>query len=109
MLRTAISVILSIISTFRVLGMLSWHFCTLTIQWGFNVIHVKPTPKTLVMDATSLSFRQELGFWNGPPVVMNVPKHRISKGKSVERYMFGCFLSFVFRELWFLTEGQGNS
>lgn len=47
---------------------------------GFQCTRCGPYPQTLVMDATGLSFRRELGFWNSN-IVMDVSKDRIPKGR----------------------------
>ena len=49
---------------------------------GFQCTKCGPYPHTLVMDATGLSFRRELGFWNSH-IIMDISKHRVPKGRLV--------------------------
>ena len=46
---------------------------------GFQCKECGSNPHTIVMDATSLSFRRELGFF--PSLIVDTPKDRIPKGR----------------------------
>ena len=46
---------------------------------GFQCTQCGSTPSTIVMDATGLAFRRELGFF--PRLLMDIPKEKIPKGR----------------------------
>lgn len=49
---------------------------------GFQCSRCGTYPQVLVMDATSLSFRRELGFWDSP-VMVDTSNKRVHKGRLV--------------------------
>ena len=57
---------------------------------GFQCPRCGPHPHTLVMDATGLSFRRELGFWNSP-IMMDVSKNRVPKGRLAILWCLGLY------------------
>ena len=61
---------------------------------GFQCTKCGPYPQTLVMDATGLSFRRELGFWNSHNIIMDTPKDRIPKGRLVMKKCFDVYVQF---------------
>ena len=56
---------------------------------GFQCTKCGPYPQTLVMDATGLSFRRELGFWDSNNI-MDVSKDRVPKGRSAILGVYVC-------------------
>ena len=57
---------------------------------GFQCPRCGPHPHTLVMDATGLSFRRELGFWNSHDTMIDVSKDRVPKGRLAILWCLCC-------------------
>lgn len=71
---------------------------------GFQYTKCGPYPQTLVMDATGLSFRRELGFW-GSNTIMDVSKDRVPKGRQLYLVSMYVYLdTFVCVNIQFLKE-----
>lgn len=65
---------------------------------GFQCNKCGSYPQTLIMDATGLSFRKELCFWNSK-IAIDVPKNRVPKGRLVKTHLMAlpsCLLKRLF-------------